>query len=349
MYSFIPTVELLFYDIFDFPHWNSFKGDLPVAPDTIRKMQKGVEVSERSKKKVSEFYSKATNEDPENFYNYWSKGGYLPQGQLKGYIGGLRLSSSELRESFFLDQVEKMLNQDVQVGYLCNEESNELNRHEIFWQSDLARKLCSPMGLQDMPPIEQHNAFKAYGGFSLILYFIAAYEVSLKEQYSIDCNESNSLVDSLLPNVPGLSISWPIKNVTKFWQQKFNISSVEKLADLIPISGDVDIEHKKRRLEFWRSGEKNPDIDQESTLVWLKGICRDSSVVYEEYVRFHLATILQRLAKLMYPELFPPEINSNVIEFEAVSKKQKMKNVEKLFQIYKHHYQSNMVDFQEPK
>lgn len=346
MYSFTPSAELLIYQIFGFPHWNSIKKELPVAPDTYRKAISGEEISQRSKNKLFDCYFDEMSLTSDVLYGYFEKSGYLPQMQLKGFIKGLRLSSPERRESFFLDQLEKVLDMDIQIGHLCKEEKNQTIRHEIFWQSDLAKKLCRPLGLRVAPSQEAHEWTRSYGASSLVLYFIAAYEVGLRRKYCIGFHKEESLVNTFLPKTIDSSIDWPIKNVTRFWQKSFKISSVEKLADLIFTNENVDIEHKKRRLDFWRSGEKNPDIDQESTLCWLKRICKDSSKVDEEFVRFCLATILQRFAKQMYPELFPPKVNSDIVEFEGVSKKQKMQHVEKLFQIYKHHYKSNLIDFQ---
>jgi len=347
VYSFIPNASLLLYDVFDLPHWNNYKSELPVAPDTYRKMLNGVDVSQGSKNKILDFYSCETNLDPANVFKYWKQGGYLHQSQLKGFIDGMRLTYSEPKKSFFLDQLEKLLDIDIQISHLCNEEKNEKTRHQIFWQSNLAKLLFMPLDLKKAPSKEHHEQFIAYGKFSLIMYFIAAYEVALRNKYSIDFHDNKSLVNTQLPKFVDSGIDWPIKNVTRFWQNTFNISSVEKLAASIPISEDVDIEHKKRRLEFWRSGERNPNIDPKSTLVWVEAFCRDSSAVYKESVRFNVATILQRFAKQMYPDLFPPKVNSNIIEFESISKKQKMQQVEKLFQIYKHHYQSNMNDFRQ--
>lgn len=178
-----------------------------------------------------------------------------------------------------------------------------------------------------MIPVEKHQQVRELGALSLILYFISSYEIAAKQQHEINI-QKKSLVEAFLPSLIDNKIEWPIKKLTDYWIELFDIQSINKLAESMPAEEGSDIESKQRKLDYWRSGKNQPEIEsQEAVFEWLESFCLNTDSVNREFVRFQTVLMVRRLFKFL------------------LKRKPEQEWLVKAFDIYRVHYKDNFNRF----
>ncbi len=302
--------------------------ELPVDKKTFRKISKGQKVSTGTQNKLRGFAQTNFGVDLGDSDSIWLEGerNILPHAQWKGFLSGVRHISDGREKSFFFDQIERLLDEDIKIFQHCMENKDSPESHQFFWSSDLARQLLTPYGLKEIPAEEHHQTLRELGAWSLIFYFIGSCEITLKQKHDVEI-ANKSLVEDFLPSIVDGNIVWPIKKLTDFWTETFAVS-VNKLAEFMPAKDDLDSESKERKLDYWRSGKNEPDIDSEESLFdWLESFCPDDKSIRQEFVRFQTVILLQRFFNFLL---------KNKVEQEMSVK---------AFSIYKIHYQENFNRF----
>lgn len=341
MYSFFDDPNIFFSEVMGLPSFTAISDELPLDQKTFRKMLK-CEIAEEgadpreNKGKVSLKTCNRAKEFVENSYGLKiseilddsampGKTNILPHGQWKGCLAGIRHSNKN-KKSFFLDQIERILDADIKTFQQCMQNKDSLESHEFFWGTELAKQLLKPWGLKDTPSLDRHKALCNFGAISLNLYFIASYEIGMKQKHGVAIDEK-SMVSELLPSLVDEKIEWPIKKITDYWSVKFDLS-VNALGEYLPIISGLENDSKDRKLDAWRSGKNQPQMySEDSVFEWLEAFCPDSKPVQQEFVRFQTMLLIQRFFNFLLKNKFEQEW------------------LVKAFEIYASHYQDNFNRF----
>ncbi|BCN92768.1 hypothetical protein THMIRHAM_05530 [Thiomicrorhabdus immobilis] len=341
MYSFFVDPSIFFNEIIGMPNFLTLAEELPVDKKTLRKMLK-CEIAEEgagqkeNKGKVSLKTCNRVKEFVETSYGLKmseilgdsvmpGKTNILQHGHWKSFLAGIRHSSKN-KKSFFLDQIERILDADNKIFQQCMQNKDSLESHQLFWGTELAKQLLEPWGLKDTPGLDRHTAQCNLGAMSLNLYLIASYEIGMKQKHGVSINRQ-SLVLELLPTLVDEKIEWPIKKITDYWSVKFDVS-VNTLGEYLPIISGLESDSKDRKLDAWRSGKNQPQMySEDSIFEWLETFCPDSKSVHQEFVRFQTVLLIQRFFNFL------------------LKRKSEQEWLVKAFDIYRVHYKDNFNRF----
>ncbi|MBO1923790.1 hypothetical protein [Thiomicrorhabdus sp. 6S3-12] len=205
---------------------------------------------------------------------------------------------------YFLLEIERLLAEESNLLSKCVEQQGVELQHRCFWASKYAFDFAIlPYGECRIPFIEEVDRFASFGSLSMLLHIIAAHEISLKDAFGLKITDE-SVVDQFVPDFKDGQVVWPLKKLALYWQAKYGVTSIDKLAEKMPSLFGTEAANRTTRLKTWLSGKHLPRIEtltSDDTISWIKGFMGDASKqeVLSEILRLYIAIGLQGMLRYM--------------------------------------------------